>query len=200
MTKPKQKIDTTAALRHVVFADLISLLPVASVAQAERFAANLALCREVFNSTEYASREREIGIHKLMLKLLNLRVSPDVATTNYRGASKNEIERILSERYGDRLDQIAGFYFKKRWRVNLPENCALHGYKNRLGFYTGILCQPLDRLDMFFLLTSAKFGGERAIRLEEAQRDFFEQFNEPVISTARQQPDYHAAITSGAAQ
>jgi hypothetical protein len=179
--QPTAQIDTSAALRHAVYGDLLSMLPIASLRQAQAFAANLALCRNTFNLWERDYRKRRRAIDQVMMRLLLLRVSPDIAeATNYKWRDSSEIESTLADKYGERLKSVAGFYFDRRWRVNLPDRCALRGYRSREGFYTGILCQPLDRADFFFLLSSSKFDGPKAMRLIYADRAFYERFKEPV--------------------
>lgn len=49
----------------------------------------------------------------------------------------------------------------------------MHGYA-KAGHYAGILCQPLGELDRYFLLSSAKYGGPRAIPLSADDRRLFE--------------------------
>lgn len=178
--------DTTAALRHAVYADLLSMLPIASFRQVERFVANLALAREAYQQPTVRSREAEIW--RVMQRFILLRVTPDLAEAKRPTPDCRVIELAIEKKYGDRLEHIAGFYRNEaadggvrvpRWRVNLPEGCALYGYRSREGFYTGILCQPLDRDDLFFLLSSSKFDGPKAMRLTDADRAFFESFKQP---------------------
>ncbi|MEO7672983.1 MAG: hypothetical protein ABIU09_02770 [Pyrinomonadaceae bacterium] len=177
----QHKGNNLPALRHVLYRELLSLLPPASIAQTVDFIANLALCRNQFKMSDPAA-VRDRAMNNALSLLMPLKVSPDIATaTNYRKYSRTEIEQIIECKFGNRLADVAGFYKTSRWRVNLPENCALFGYMSRLKFYTGILCQPVDRIDMYFLLSSAKHGGPKAIRLEENDRDFFERFKEPYI-------------------
>lgn len=179
--QPTAQIDTSAALRHAVYRDLLSMLPIASYRQAQRFAANLALCRNTFNLWERDYRKRRRAIDAVMLRLLLLRVSPDIAEADtFRGWPLMEIESNLADKYGERLRNIAGFYFDNRWRVNLPEGCAINGYRSREGFYAGVLCQPLDRIDYFFLLSSRGQGGFSPMRMTDADRKYFERFKEPV--------------------
>jgi hypothetical protein len=93
------------------------------------------------------------------------------------------IEKELAAKYGSRLSEIAGFYFMQdRWRLNLPRRCLLFGYAGRHGFYNGILCQPIDHINAYFLMSSAKHGGAKAIRLEERDRLFFESYKEPIVT------------------
>lgn len=173
--------DVSAALRHVVYRDLMMLLPIASVEQTEQFAANLALCRNKLNSYE-PSRVKEKTVRNVLKRLRLLRVSPDIATaTNYPKLSKGEIEIFMADKFGDRLKIIAGFYFKNRWRVNLPESCAFIEYRSSLGFNRGVMCQPTYSIDSYFLLSSSKFDGPKALRMEQSDRDFFESFKDPVI-------------------
>lgn len=182
-TAKKPAIDTTAALRHAVYADLLSMLPIASYRQVQRFAANLALCRNTFDLWEHDFRKRQRAIDRVLLRLLLLRVTPDLAEVKLPTLDRRDIELAIEKRFGDRLSAIAGFYRDPnngRWRVNLPEGCALYGYRSREGFFTGILCQPIDRDDFYFLLSSSKFDGPKAMRLTDSDRAFFERFKEPV--------------------
>jgi len=175
---------TAAALRHAVYSDLLSLLPPASVRQTEIFIANLALQRPAFG--ESTIRDRELKLSAIMFQFASLKVSPDISETAIGtfagGRSKTEIEAFLDRKYGDRLSAIAGFYRPEeanRWKINLPEQCLLYGYRSRHGFYNGILCQPISQIDFYFLLSSANFGGQRAIRLEPRDQTRFEQWKEP---------------------
>lgn len=182
-TKPAKQMDTTAALRHAVYSDLLSMLPIASYRQVQRFAANLALCRNQFSSFERDYSKKHRAIFRVMGRLLLLRVTPDLAEVNTPTPDRRMIELAIEKRFGDRLSAIAGFYTDAnngRWRVNLPEGCALYGYRSREGFYTGVLCQPLHQIDFYFLLSSSKFDGPKAMRLTDADRAFFERFKEPV--------------------
>lgn len=181
--------DVSAALRHVVYRDLMSLLPIASVYQVEQFAANLALCRAVGGQRSAVSKEKIM--RKIIGRLRLLRVSPDIATaTNYTKPSRGEIEIFMARKFGDRLKEVAGFYFKDRWRVNLPESCAFIEYRSSLGFNRGVLCQPLYSIDSYFLLSSSKFDGPKALRMEQTDRDFFESFKEPVVNRISRAPDH----------
>jgi hypothetical protein len=109
MSKPIAQ--RSAAVRHLVYADLLSLLRPASMAQAEIMAANLALLRTGKNRIDVLTR------------FVWLKVSPDLD----RGDSdkrRREIEKELAAKYGSRLSEIAGFYFMQdRWRLNLPRRC-----------------------------------------------------------------------------
>jgi hypothetical protein len=86
------------------------------------------------------------------------------------------ILQYLEARYGDHITSIAGFYRDGRGRLcwTIPRGCALYGYRSQTGFYNGILCQPLWSIDSFWLLTSAKFGGPKAIRLKDSDAALFE--------------------------
>ncbi len=176
-------IQRAAAIRHIVYRDLLGLLPLASVRQTVQFIANLALVRNHDYAPNKAKPERDRIETATKLCLLRLKVSPDINCisdgANGRGIPKSEIERTIVEKHGDGLADIAGFYFDRRWRLNLPEGCALHGYRNREGFYTGILCQPLSQINRYFLLSAAAFGGAKALRLEPSDRIYFEQWNRP---------------------
>lgn len=166
----ESQTDATAALLHCVYRDLLTYLPIASVGQAETFAANLALMR-----TGRSRRE-------VFRKLLWLKVSPDIAeATTFKWLSKFEIEILFAEKYGDRLAAVPGFYLNDRWRVNLPKRCAFLAYRNRHQAIRGILCQPLDSFEYYFLLSSLKFGGARALRMERFDQEFFESYKEPFL-------------------
>ena len=150
--------DKLAALRHCVYDDVLSFLPVASVSQTRSFMANLCLPVETLNP-----------------RFLMLRVSPEIGETGYRGMRPDLLMLYLLDKYGEQLEQIPGFYRMAtgRLKLNLPRGCALHGYRSRLGYYNGILCQPLDSMDSLFLLSSAKYGGPKAIRMSDADEAFF---------------------------
>jgi hypothetical protein len=176
--------DTAAALRHSVYNDLLCLLPPASVRQTDIFIANLALQRPAYAAATV--HDRELKLREIRHRYLQLKVSPDISETTagrYAGGrSIAEIEHFLTNKYGDRLAVIAGFYRPEeanRWRVKLPEACALYGYRSRHGFYNGILCQPIDRSDSYFLLSAAALGGCKAVRLEARDQSRFEQWKEP---------------------
>ena len=145
------------ALRHCVYSDLLDRLPVASVGQTRAFMANLCLP---------ASAVR---------KFLMLRVSPEIGETGRRGLEREVLTDYLAAKYGERLAGVSGFYRNAygRLMLNLPRGCALYGYRSRLGFYNGILCQPLEEMDTFFLLSSARMGGPKAIRMTEADEALF---------------------------
>lgn len=202
---PTKQIDARPALRHVVYRELLCHLPPASIGQTVQIIVNLRLYHNEFlklpveepiecgpgrSYVDLLSNydrlwgdvdRRDAAFDRVLGNFLYLKVTPDIATaTNYRKLTKAEIEQMLDRKFGDRLAAVAGFYKTSRWRVNLPENCALHGYKSRLGFYTGIVCLPLDSIDMYFVLSSAKFGGAKAVRMEESDREYFEQFKEPI--------------------
>lgn len=156
-------------LRHLVFQNLHSLLPPASIGQADTFVANLRL-------TRFATPARVDSV------LLRLVVSPDIGETVNYGLDLFEIERQLEKKFGDRLAAVPGFYRHAesgRMKLNLPKRCALYGYRSRINYFAGFLCQPLQFEDRYFLLSSAKFGGPKAVRLEYSDKHFFEQYTEP---------------------
>ena len=159
MKTENESHEHVAALRHCVYSDILDRLPLASLDQTREFLTNLYLPAESVNP-----------------RFLMLKVSPEIGETSYRGFPTNEIIRQLFKKYGERIYQIAGFYRGKSSepKLNLPKGCALYGYRSELGFYNGMLCQPLDRLDVYFLLSSAKYGGPKAIRLTDADRAFFD--------------------------
>lgn len=190
--------DQSAALRHVVYRDLLCILPPASVEQTAAFVSNLSLSR--FSDRSSAKRP----LSDLMFRLKMLRVSPEIATaTFYYKPELAEIEENLERKFSDRLAGVAGFYQhseSERWKLNLPQGCALHAYKSRNGFLAGFLCQPLNKLDSYFLLSSAKFGGPKAVRLEENDRQFFEQYKEPLTEKPPVLPEYAEAQIKSAQQ
>jgi hypothetical protein len=145
------------ALRHCVYSDLLDRLPVASVGQTRSFMANLCLPASAIK------------------RFLMLRVSPEIGETGRRGMEREPLIEYLAAKYGERLAGVSGFYRNAYGRImlNLPRGCALYGYRSRLGYYNGILCQPLDSMDSLFLLSSAKYGGPRAIRMSDADEAFF---------------------------
>jgi hypothetical protein len=57
----------------------------------------------------------------------------------------------------------------------------MYGYRSDAGFLNGILCQPLDRYDSYFLLSSSKFGGPKAIRMTPRDEQYFTQFKEVAL-------------------
>jgi len=189
-TKPTRDLDGTnaadgsgrsAAFRHATYQRLLELLPAASYAQTEQFVANLGLARTAF--AQPTARSRESELFRTMQRFLFLRVSPNIATVgNAVARSRTEIEQHLEQSFGDTLRSIAGFYRSddgERWRLNLPDNCAFYGYRSRHGFLNGVLCQPIDTINSYFLLSAAKFGGPKAIRLEPRDQSYFEQGKEP---------------------
>ena len=145
------------ALRHCVYSDLLDRLPVASVGQTRSFMANLCLPSQAIK------------------RFLMLRVSPEIGETGRRGLGRELLIDHLAAKYGERLAGVSGFYRNAygRLMLNLPRGCALYGYRSRLGFYNGILCQPLEEMDTFFLLSSVRMGGPTAIRMTEADEAFF---------------------------
>lgn len=169
-----------SAIRHAVYSNLIGLLPVASYRQTIEFAANLSLCGSDGGYRTNA-KERYRAIDKVLLRLNDLRVTPDIAEAG-KAVSRLTIEKILDKKFGDRLHYVAGFHKPaggKVWRMNLPEACSLFGYRSRYGYYNGILCQPVGQIDIYFLFSSAKFGGEKALRLEPMDKAFFDRYKEP---------------------
>lgn len=187
--------DTSAALRHAVYNELLCALPPASARQTEIFIANLALQRRAM--AQPTTRTREAELSRTFQRFMLLKVTPHIAETgNTVARSAAEIEHYLTAKFGDRLAAVAGFHRPEnsnRWRVNLPEAAALHGYRSRHGFYNGILCQPIDSINIFFLLSSSRFDGPKAIRLEHGDQSYFEQGKEPAeyrhnsaLATAKQ--------------
>lgn len=151
-----------AAVRHFVFFDLETYLPVANIEETYLFMSNLAI------------RKTDD------LRFLGLRVSPDDKTLA-------RIERRLNAKYGEHLSQVPGFYRRSAeypFHVNLPKACALYFYGERYNsfgqpkFYTGVLCQPLERRKSYFLLSSAKLNGPKATSLSPADNLYFTQYEE----------------------
>lgn len=172
--------DAAAVVRHAVYSDLLDYLPIASYDQARQFVANLAIARSASGeNADAGSRERRINA--ALVRFLNMRVTPDIAEAGFRGAKPKEIEYWLNREYGPRLAAVPGFYRRNEaapFRLNLPFNCAIYGYRSDAGFYNGILCQPTDRHDFYFLLSSSKYGGPKALRLTPRDQQYFTQFEE----------------------
>lgn len=170
-TKPSQQLDDlAAATRHAVYEFLFHFLPYASFDQARQFAANLRI-------RGHAPLSKAAALQRFT----SLRVTPDICETHKRPATIKEIETWLNKRYGDRLYAVAGFYRRgpsAPFRLNLPEKCVLYGYRSATGFLTGILCQPVNALDKFFLLSSSKFGGPKAVRMTPRDQQYFTQYEE----------------------
>lgn len=157
-----------AAIRHLVYSDVIDFMPVASYEQVSRFIANLRLISE----SDPAKRVRRENA--ALMRFIRLRVTPDLRQVNARsGMDVTELERYLNRKWGIHLRFVSGFYQQGHgYRINLPRGCALFGYADQkhLG---GILCQPLRDLDRFWLLSSAKYGGPRATPLSLMDRQYF---------------------------
>lgn len=148
----------TAALRHCVYSDLLDFLPIASVSQTFAFISNLSLSTKELNP-----------------RFLLLRVSPDIGETAFRGMPPDRLVTFLYEKYGDELGKVSGFYrdASGRLKFNCPQGCALYGYLSSSGHFQGILCQPLKSADRYFLLSSAPFGGPKALRMTASDEIFF---------------------------
>jgi len=169
MTAAVLKPVEIVALRHFVYSDLLSMMPIASYDQAMKFVANLRLCRD---ATPRA-------LDAALMRFLTLRVTPDIAGgTSYKWPTPAEIETYLNRKYGERLRHIAGTRNAEcgMRNLNLPRNCAAYGYRTdgARGTVAGILFAPLDRPDTYFLLSSARDGGPRAVPLSPADRKYFE--------------------------
>ena len=177
--KTQNSIDSinAAAVRHAVYTSLVGYLPYASSEQVFRFLAK--------RRRPWADR----------LRFLELRVTPDIGET-YGGASLPEIEQWLNRKYGERLAVVPGFrkvnneqrtvnnsdsehcsLFTIHYSLSLPRRSAVHAYGQHR-FIAGLLFQPLDRMNSFFLLSSAKYGGPRATRLSGEDQMYFTQFEE----------------------
>lgn len=153
-----------AAIRHLVLFDLETYLPQANLEETYLFMSNLAI-----GKTDD-------------MRFLGLRVSPE--NMHHRLAM---IEDRLNAKYGERLEHVPGFYRRSAeypFHVNLPKACALYFYGERYNsfgqpkFYTGVLCQPLERRKSHFLLSSAKYNGPRAAKLSPADNLYFTQYEE----------------------
>ena len=143
----------------------------------------IALAKERFEAA--ASSERKMN--SLLMRFIRLCVTPDISETAYSGGDQPEIERWLNRTYGERLECVSGFYRRTDgtpFRLNLPFKCALSGYKSAGGFFDGILCQPFDSLNKYFLLSSAKFGGPKAIPLRPRDQQYFTQYKEVRLRAA----------------
>lgn len=175
------KPETLTAFRHLVYSDVLYFLPIASYEQARVFVSNLKLV----NAADCRDREsRERKINAGLMRFLNLRVTPDVAESSFRGMQYKELEVYLNRKYGDLLRHVAGFYRrndKAPFRLNLPFRSAMYGYHGDTGHYNGILCQPLDRNHFYFLLSSSKYGGPKAIILTPQDQQYFTQFEEVMV-------------------
>lgn len=158
----------SAAIRHLVFFDLVGWLPVANCEQTERFLFNLRL--------------------NMDSRFLQLRVSPDIGLTPTGAPDLATTEQRLNRKFGERLQYVPGFYRRGPeypFHINMPRNCALFFYGDRYTsfgpvphFYNGVLCQPLDRRNFHFLLSSAKLQGPRAAKLSPADNLYFTQYEE----------------------
>lgn len=177
MTVAVLKPAEIVALRHFVYSDLLSMMPIASYDQAMKFVANLRLCRD---ATPRA-------LDAALMRFLTLRVTPDITGgTSYKWPTPAEIETYLNRKYGERLRHVAGFVERpadgdQQSAVRLPRNCAAYGYRTdgARGTVAGILFAPIDRPDTYFLLSSARDGGPRAVPLSPEDRKYFEN-NESV--------------------
>ena len=182
--QPTTAPDKAAAIRHAVYHDLLGFLPVASYDQAREFVGNLGLCgdwqKAVRDANDYSIRIRRENA--ALMRFLGLKVTPDIAETKFCGATAKEIERWLNKKYREYLQHVAGFHRLENdgraFRLNLPWKCAAYGYRSATGFYNGILFQPLDRLNSYFLLSSSKYGGPKAIGLTPRDQQYFTQFEE----------------------
>ena len=176
----KPSPERLSALRHMIYFDLFCFLPIASYQQTQQFIANLALTRgRVYPGMPAIDRQKVL--REIYTRLVLLRISPDL--TEAQKPATSNLEEFFATRYGDRLEGIAGFYRDEanQWRLNMPERCALMIYKDRYDLAAGFLCQPLDRSDKFFLLSSRGQAGYSAERMTAADRRFFERFTEPTL-------------------
>ena len=114
------------------------------------------------------------------------KVTPDANETHRTALTVAEIERELKREFKLALIGIGGFYRSNGYiRLNLPKNCLLHAYKNQHGLIAGILCQPLDTEDKYFLLTSnGKTDGAKAARMLPADQEFFARHEISLFETS----------------
>lgn len=178
------KPEKLIAIRHAVYSDLLFRLPIASLEQTERFIANLGLVKGLSYTPDMPRPERDKIIGAVISRFLNLKVTFDMnrveSGANGPSRGKEAIEAELAEKYGDLLEHAAGFYLEDgTWRLNMPRGCALYGYCGDHGFIAGILCQPLDFENRFFLLSSSSYGQARAVRLTAADQYFFTSYERP---------------------
>lgn len=195
-----QQSVNPAAIRHAVYCDVLGLLPWASAGQAERMAANLRL--------DDGGRRLGTVLLRVSFDLRETAPQPVVMLEAGKPAlpvrGLAEVERYC-QRFGEYLEFVPGFYrrrissqqsaisnqtecrvlnadgLKPPWRLNLPTGCAFYGYRSATGHVLGILCQPLNKLNSFFLLSSAKYGGPKAARLTPADEQYFTQFEEVTV-------------------
>lgn len=177
-TKHISDADRLAALRHGVYDLLLAYLPPANYDQTRQLVVNLQLCRGMADD-DPARHERRINA--AMMRFVSLKVTPDINRMRPMTPQLIDIERFFNAKYGERLAHVAGFYRRNDtapFRLNLPFNCAMYGYRSDAGFYNGVLCQPLDRTDFYFLLSSSKYGYQKALRLTPRDQQYFTQFEE----------------------
>ena len=175
MQSPAPAIEK--ATRHVIFRDLLAFSPIASADQTDRFLANLSAARCIAELTDYGTKERRQSIDRLLMRFISLRVTPDLAETAFIGFRPDQLIAHLVKRYGDRLATVPGFYRGSdgSWSLNLPSRCFLYGYRSSSGHLAGISCQPFDRINTYFLLSSKRFGGTAAEAMSPIDKAFFEQ-------------------------
>lgn len=178
------KPEKLIAIRHAVYSDLLFRLPLASLEQTERFIANLGLVKGLGYTPDMPRPARQNIIRAVISRFLNLKVTFDMnrveSGANGPSRGKEAIEAELAEKYGDLLQHAAGFYLENgSWQLNMPRGCALYGYRGDHGFLAGILCQPLDFENRFFLLSSSAYGQARAVRLTAADQYFFTSYERP---------------------
>lgn len=180
------------ALNHLVFSELLALLPVASERQVLSFQANLKLfySADAFKNLNLQEYSKEIEFYTPAEKLARRknrdllfqfrlgRVSLSCNETAVSDYSQAEIEQILENKFGDNLEGIAGFWCSGgRWRLKLPENCFLFPYYSdnpHVRLIRGVLCSPFDRLDYYFLLSSARLRrGARALPMSDEDKEFY---------------------------
>jgi len=172
------------AIRHAVYTDLLWRLPIASLEQTEQFVANLGLVKSFGYTPDMLRPNMEKIVSEVLKHFLNLKVTFDMnrveSGANGPSRGKEAIEAELAEKYGNLLQHAAGFYLEDgTWRLKMPRGCALYGYCGDHGFIAGILCQPLDFENRFFLLSSSAYGQARAVRLTAADQYFFTSYERP---------------------
>lgn len=189
MQKTHDSQKQLAVLRDLVYSDLLMTLPVASAEQTDKFLMNLGLyaggagklatpqaSTDIDPFADVKARRRQYE-RLICDRFLYLQVSPDIDETKMGGwwNQKENRTKWLVDKYGDHLTDFAGFYREGSGRIklNIPNGCVLYGYRSRYGLYNGILCQP-QWSNGYYLLSSAKFGGPKALRLSDFDSALFD--------------------------
>lgn len=158
------------ALRHFVYSDLSTRLRTASEDQTMTILSNLRLTENrAFDFGSFPTR-------MLSREFLLLAVSPDVH--HWKPSKKRqEIERVLIERYGERLLDVPGFYRNDKGEIKLalPKRCGLLFYHNSRGLLAGVACLPLGESGFYWLLSSKRYGGPKATAMMPESRKFLDR-------------------------